>query len=42
VVLFASVPLSEEPWRPFAENQLIVAANGRILGPPAAVELGMV
>ena len=31
VVLFASFPLSTEPWQPFAENQLIVAANGRIL-----------
>ena len=29
--LFASVSLSQEQWRPFAENQLIVAANGRVV-----------
>ena len=31
VVLFASVPLSPEPWKPLAENQLIVASEGRIV-----------
>ncbi len=30
LVLFASVPLSSEQWRPFLENQLIVAAHGQI------------
>ena len=32
VVLFASVPLSNEKWLPFAQNQLIIARNGRIIG----------
>jgi predicted glutamine amidotransferase len=31
VVLFASVPLSDEQWLPFREKQLIVAANGCIV-----------
>jgi len=31
VVLFASVPLSDERWLPLQENQLIVAANGSIV-----------
>lgn len=31
ITLFASVPLSEEPWQPFRENELIVCANGEIV-----------
>jgi hypothetical protein len=31
VVLFASVPLSGERWLPLQDNQLIVAANGRVM-----------
>lgn len=31
LVLFASVPLSGEQWQPLRENQLIVAANGKIV-----------
>jgi len=31
VVLFASVPLSDERWLSLRENQLIVTANGRIV-----------
>lgn len=31
VVLFASVPLSDENWQPFSPNQLIVARDGRIV-----------
>jgi hypothetical protein len=31
VVLFASVPLSNECWLPLRENQLIIAANGSIV-----------
>jgi len=29
--LIASVPLSDEMWTPFAENQLLVLEKGRIL-----------
>lgn len=31
ITLFASVPLSEEAWCPFEENELIVCKNGMIL-----------
>jgi glutamine amidotransferase len=31
VLLFASVPLTNEEWRPFNENQLIVAKKGNII-----------
>jgi hypothetical protein len=31
VLLFASVPLSDENWLPFNENQLIVAHKGDII-----------
>lgn len=31
VVLVASVPLTEEAWRPMAEGELAVVANGRLL-----------
>ena len=31
LVLFASVPLSDEKWLPFAQNQLIIARNGDII-----------
>lgn len=31
ITLFASVPLSKEPWCPFKENELIVCKNGHIL-----------
>jgi predicted glutamine amidotransferase len=31
ITLFASVPLSKEPWCPFKENELIVCKNGLIL-----------
>ncbi len=31
VVLFASVPLSDENWRPFEENQMIVCRDGKII-----------
>lgn len=31
IMLFASVPLSQEPWCPFKENELIVCKNGQIL-----------
>ena len=29
VVLLASVPLSDEAWRPLAEDELLVARSGR-------------
>ena len=29
LALFASVPLSNEPWRPFAEGEILVVAGGR-------------
>ena len=29
--LFASVPLSNEPWQPFKENELIVCKNGLVV-----------
>ena len=31
VVLLASVPLTDEPWRPLGEGELVVAANGTLL-----------
>lgn len=31
IVLFASVPLSEEKWQPFEDNQMIVSKDGCIL-----------
>ena len=31
ITLFASVPLSKEPWCPFKENELIVCIDGKIL-----------
>lgn len=31
LILFASVPLSQEAWKPFAENQLIVVKQGEIV-----------
>lgn len=33
VVLFASIPLSNENWQAFKENQLIISRNGEILNP---------
>lgn len=32
VVLAASVPLSDEPWRPFAEGEIVVVRAGEIIG----------
>lgn len=29
LTLFASVPLSDEPWRPLAEGEIVVVADGR-------------
>ncbi len=31
IVLLASLPLSDEDWTPFEENQLLVVENGRLL-----------
>ena len=31
IILFASVPLSDENWIPFEENQLIISSNGEIV-----------
>ena len=31
LVLLASVPLSSEPWRPLAEGEIVVVANGQIV-----------
>lgn len=31
ITLFASVPLSKEPWCPFKENELVVCKDGKIL-----------
>lgn len=31
ITLFASVPLSQEAWQPFAENELIVCQQGKIV-----------
>jgi len=31
LVIFSSVPLSKEHWRPFVENQLIITKQGRIV-----------
>jgi predicted glutamine amidotransferase len=31
VVLFASVPLSDEKWLAFEENQLVITKNGAIV-----------
>ncbi|MEZ5936236.1 MAG: class II glutamine amidotransferase [Alphaproteobacteria bacterium] len=34
VVLAASVPLTEEPWRPLARGEVIALRNGQIVVPP--------
>jgi glutamine amidotransferase len=31
IILFASIPLSNESWCPFKENELLVCKNGKIL-----------
>ncbi|MBE9538102.1 MAG: hypothetical protein IMF06_03415, partial [Proteobacteria bacterium] len=31
ITLFASVPLSTEPWRPFEANELIACKEGQIV-----------
>jgi len=31
ITLFASVPLSDENWQPFKENELIVCQNGKVI-----------
>ncbi len=38
ITLFASVPLSDEAWRPLAEGEIVVVANGRpiVTAPPAS------
>lgn len=33
LVLFASVPLSDEPWRPLDEGEIVVARNGKVVLP---------
>lgn len=33
VVLVASVPLTDEPWRPLAQGELIVVRNGDVVSP---------
>ena len=35
VVLFASVPLTDERWRPLREGELVVARNGAVVSAPA-------
>jgi len=37
VVLLASVPLSDEAWRPLAEGELLVAQSGRLVANGAAM-----
>jgi glutamine amidotransferase len=34
VILFASVPLTDEPWRPLNEGQVVAVRDGRLLTPP--------
>jgi predicted glutamine amidotransferase len=41
VTLFASVPLSDEPWRPLEEGEVVMAVRGKTVGdhgPSSAVE----
>ena len=33
VVLIASVPLTDEQWRPFSEGELVAVSAGRLVGP---------
>jgi len=37
VVLIASVPLTDEHWRPLAEGEILTASEGQILGATASV-----
>jgi len=39
--LIASVPLTEHPWRPFAEGEVVAVAAGRVVG-TAAVDAAIV
>jgi glutamine amidotransferase len=32
VLLIASVPLTEENWRPFAEGELVAVSAGQVVG----------
>jgi len=38
VVLIASVALSDEAWRPFAEGELVAVSAGRLVGTAASVQ----
>lgn len=33
VLLFASTPLSDEPWQAFDDGQIVIAENGRLVSP---------
>jgi predicted glutamine amidotransferase len=39
VTLFASVPLTDEAWRPLAEGEIVVVSNGTPISPRGAREL---